>query len=276
MSSLRYSLRCSGPIDPGVHCQKLKQLQRRLANAEDDNDNDDHENLDLSHQENVHLLERSASFKWWLMNEDSCMVILRSVNRADSGSFQHQQPQWISAPLADHLVKLQPQTNVKVLYHAIANAEETPAATIAAFICNMLEWDQTFFRQMKQSVENVLGAQGTGTGDVEEYLELIQKMLMAWCEARPDRVVYFVIDRFDKYFEKGSEASMATKAILEHFYGIIRQLSRQGKGLIKICFHVGNSFWPDSVQWKVEELTTQNDGAYFKDSGIWHQRSIVM
>jgi hypothetical protein len=166
------------------------------------------------------------------------LLLLRVVNHRDADT---NAPLWLSRAVAELATNLR-QGSQRTLYHVVKRNHNAPCSTIGDIIHQIMRWNEAFYREHKQAVENGLGLKDIR---LETWLELANLLLTAWSVAHEQDWTYLIMDGVDQWIRRsGAQVPADFELVMKGFRGMLESNFPR----IKICLLVDDSHWSFHIQ----------------------------
>lgn len=175
-------------------------------------------------------------YRNWRNSIRGGILYISAVNHPDAESTNSL---WLSLAMSE-LASTTRQEDSKTIFYTVENVRDTPHTMMSNIVCEVLEWDMTFFAEHKHLVHPESVARLSSKGLIPD---LATELLNRWSRSHPDESFYLVIDRVDKWLRNdGDLVEGQWKEAMETFFGWTSSL----KGL-KICMLAEQSRWGKDV-----------------------------
>jgi hypothetical protein len=147
---------------------------------------------------NLGVLQACKDYKSWHDCARGGILYISAVNHPDAESTS---PLWLSLAIAE-LASSKRQRNSKVIFYVVEGIRDTPHRMMSSIICEILEWDRTFFAKHNHLVQ----IESKDEVSLAGYsFRLATELWSRWSKSHPNEHIYLVIDRVDKWLRDDSE-----------------------------------------------------------------------
>lgn len=208
------------------------------SGIDDDDDDDETESTASIEEGSLEVLHEKSEFKDWKARSRSSFLLLRIVNHRDT---DNDAPLWLSQAVAEFATNLR-RDSQKTIYHAVKRNYNEPCSTIGDIICQIMSWDEAFYKQHKQTVENVLREKDI---PLEQCLKLANFLITAWSAAHEQDWTYLILDGVEEWIlSSRAQVPADFEQVMKAFQRMLESKSLR----IKICVLVDNSHWSLHIQ----------------------------
>ncbi|KAF2183189.1 hypothetical protein K469DRAFT_215223 [Zopfia rhizophila CBS 207.26] len=246
---IRHCLKCPGKIDPSTRSQQLEEELQALVE-------DDPATYTAMQAGTLRALEEKQEYIEWRDSRRGGMLLIWALNHWDAGP---RTSNWLSPALTE-LALLMRQREERVIVHVVQSARETPYALLALIVCEILEWDQSFFTSQKERLD--IAWEGGTTSSPAKLLSLAKYLLSQWTSTHPDEHINIILDGIDKWVQREENLLDGTpwRVVMEELLDCVKDSG------VRVCVLAEWCEWRKDVE---RIMTLKGSHIRLRD-GAWH------